>query len=190
MRLHSPLKKLAGRSEEVDANGRVCNYTLPQKEETPEIEVEPGAISQETPEFEVEPGAIKNSKKLTWYRSSVHLHSPHKSFKHQRASVHPTLPPKEVIGRVCIQHSPQKKKQGRSEQTDVPAVKTSVYTPPKKVSKKSGQVVRLHSPHEEFEAKPVKLCSYTPLSRSTGRSEAIEVPATQSRTASTQASKN
>ena len=57
-RLHSPLKKSAGRSEEVDANGRVCSYTLPQKEETPEIDVEPGAISQETPEIDVEPGAI------------------------------------------------------------------------------------------------------------------------------------
>ena len=48
-RLHSPLKKSAGRSEEVDANGRVCTYTLPRKEETPEFDVEPGAISQEHP---------------------------------------------------------------------------------------------------------------------------------------------
>ena len=83
-RLHSPLKKSAGRSEEVDANGRVCTYTLPQEEETPE--------------FEVEPGAIKNSKKLTWYRSSVHPTLPPQKFQASRASVHPTLPPSEETG--------------------------------------------------------------------------------------------
>ena len=48
-RLHSPLKKSAGRSEEVDANGRVCNYTLPRKEEPPELDVEPGAIVKKHP---------------------------------------------------------------------------------------------------------------------------------------------